>query len=150
MINSADVPAILLHIRPAHKLLAAARPLPTYNLVTFAPNIGPPAFLWLTKCPMKIWQGAFWHNLADVLIKFFITFPFPALKGKTICTRKLLLFSFAVYFQILKQMQGYIEEAFDETLQTKTFVASKQDQGKLTTNKSVLSPMVIWLLVNRD
>ena len=47
-------------------------------------------------------------------------------------------------------MQGYIEEAFDETLQTKTFVASKQDQGKLTTNKSVLSPMVIWLLVNRD
>lgn len=108
------------------------------------------AFLWLTKCPMKIWQGAFWHNLADVLIKFFITFPFPALKGKTICTRKLLLFSFAVYFQILKQMQGYIEEAFDETLQTKTFVASKQDQEKLTTNKSVLSPMVIWLLVNRD
>ena len=50
-------------------------------------------------------------------------------------------------------MQGYIEEAFrkfDETLQTKTFVASKQDQGKLTTNKSVLSPMVTWLLVNRD
>ena len=96
------------------------------------------AFLWLTKCPMKIWQGAFWHNLADVLIKFFITFPFPALKGKTICTRKLLLFSFAVYFKILKQMQGYIEEAFDETLQTKTFVASKQDQEKLTTNKSAV------------